>query len=88
MEELKIIDCKVSAQNIIELMDNLMELSQLKRLALVGVKHTPESFDKVVMYVNQSESLEEIDLSNNVVAKGSWIKLTDELRENRRLRSL
>ena len=45
-------------------MENLLTLSQLKRLALVGVKHSIESFEKVVMYVGESQSLEEIDLSN------------------------
>ena len=40
MEELKIIDCKVSHQLVIQLMQNLLEISQLKRLALVNVYHS------------------------------------------------
>ena len=39
-------------------------------------------------YVSKSQSLEEINLSNNVVPKGSWVKLTNTLRENRSLRNL
>ena len=35
------------------------------------------------MYVAESQSLEEIDLSNSVVPKGSWVKLTNVLKDNR-----
>ena len=48
MEELKIIDCKISPQLVIELMASLLNRSQVKRIALVGVKHNVESFEKVI----------------------------------------
>lgn len=48
MEELKLIDCKVSPTLIIKLMDTLLEQSLIKRIALVQVHHTAESFDKVI----------------------------------------
>ena len=88
MEELKIIDCKVSHQLVIQLMQNLLEISQLKRLALVNVHHSVESFEKVVEYIRESKSLEEIDLSYTIVPKTCWHKLTNVLRDNRDLRNV
>ena len=57
MEELKIVDCKIFPKHIIELIDSMLKLSQLKRFALVGAKHSVESFEKIVMYVRESGSL-------------------------------
>ena len=64
MEELKIIDCKISPDLITQLIDSLLKISQLKRFSLVGVKHNTISFEKVVSYIENDQSLEEIDLSN------------------------
>ena len=64
MEELKIIDCKISPDLITQLIDSLLKISQLKRFSLVGVKHNIISFEKVVSYIENDQSLEEIDLSN------------------------
>ena len=69
-------------------MESLLNLSQLKRIALVGVKHSVESFEKIISYMTNSKSLEEIDLSNQVVPKGSWVKFTRALKDNRSLRNL
>ena len=88
MEEIKLIDCKISPSLIVNLMETLSEQSLIKRLALVNVHHTADSFDKVIEYVATSESLEEIDLSWSIVVKGSWFRFAKMLNENRRLRNL
>ena len=46
------------------------------------------SFDKVISFVEESETLEELDLSWSVVSKGSWAKFIKVLSENRTLRNL
>ena len=51
LEELKIIDCKINATLISQLMTSLLEKSQLRSLALVNVYHSPESFELVTKYV-------------------------------------
>ena len=51
LEELKLIDCKISAAQIFKLMEDLLESSQIKKLALVGVNHTAKSFDTVIEFV-------------------------------------
>ena len=51
MEELKLIDCKISPKLTIELMENLLRLSQLKRFSLIGGTHTEQSFERIVMYI-------------------------------------
>ena len=67
LEELKLIDCKINATLIAELMTSLLEKSQLKCLSLVNMYHTPESFDLVIQYIQESEYLEELDLSWSIV---------------------
>ena len=47
LEELKIIDCKLNPTLIQQLMDNLLNRSQLRSLSLVNVNHTPRSFELV-----------------------------------------
>lgn len=69
-------------------MDSLLALSQLKKLALINVHHTVESFEKVVKFVEESNFIEEIDLSWSIVPKGCWLKLMNVLGENRKLRNL
>lgn len=51
LEELKIIDCKINASQVCQLMKDLRTKSQLKSLALVNVNHSPESFDLVITYL-------------------------------------
>lgn len=66
-------------------MHSLIETSQIKKLALVGVHHNVRSFDALVSFVETSETLKEIDLSRSVVIKGSWLKLARVLGENKTL---
>ena len=48
LEELKLIDCKIHAAQVCQLMEDLLTTSQIKKLALVGVHHNVRSFDTVV----------------------------------------
>lgn len=45
LEEIKIIDCKVSATLIEQLLEQLNTKSRIKKLALVNIQHTERSFD-------------------------------------------
>lgn len=73
LQELKLIDCKIQAAQICQLMDDLLELSQIQKLALIGVKHNFRSFNAVIQFVESSDTLQEVDLSRSVVMKGSWL---------------
>ena len=85
LEELKLIDCKIHAAQISQLMNQLTEHSQIKKLALVGVHHNIRSFDALVEFVEASETIQEIDLSRSVVIRGSWLKFAKVLETNRSL---
>ena len=54
----------------------------------MGCHHNALSFEKVISFVEESESLEELDLSWSVVIKGSWSNFIKVLGENRTLRNL
>ena len=88
LEELKIIDCKINATLISQLMISLLEKSQLRSLALVNVHHSPESFELVTRYVEESEYLREIDLSWTIIMPSFWLKFMEIISRNRTLTSL
>ena len=73
---------------IARLLENLNETSQIQKLALVNVHHNAESFDQLLLFVQESESLKEIDLSWSVVVKGSWPRFFEVLNTNRTLRDV
>ena len=52
---------------VTSLVESLIEISQLKKFALINIHHTAESFDKIIEFIEVSESLEEIDLSQSIV---------------------
>ena len=88
LEELKLIDVKISPSMITFLMDSLIEQSQVSKLALVSATHTAESFDKTMEFIATSEKLEDIDMSSSIVPKNSWVKLFETLHSNKTLRNL
>ena len=88
LEELKIIDCKINSTLISQLMISLLEKSQLRSLALVNVHHSPESFELVTRYVEESEYLREIDLSWTIIMPSFWLKFMETISRNRTLTSL
>ena len=69
-------------------MTNLMAKSQLKSLSLVNMHHSPESFDLLIQYVEQSDYLKELDLSWSIIQQPYWVKFLDVIKENRNLVSL
>lgn len=85
LEELKIIDCKLHSSLITQLMTEMLERSQLRALSLVNVHHSPESFDLVIQYLQESQNIKELDLSWNIVKPTSWLKFLDVMSENRQL---
>lgn len=88
LEELKIIDCKVNSTLISQLMNSLLTKSQLRSFSLVKVHHSPESFDLVTRYVEESEHLREIDLSWNIIQPSFWLKFMIMISRNRTLTDL
>ena len=54
----------------------------------MNVHHNAESFDQLLLFVQESESLKEIDLSWSVVVKGSWPRFFEVLNTNRTLRDV
>jgi Ran GTPase-activating protein (RanGAP) involved in mRNA processing and transport len=63
LEELKLIDCKITTTCLESLIDNLIEQSQIKKLALVNLPHSEQTFQKLGTFLEESEYLEELDLS-------------------------
>ena len=57
LEELKIIDCKMSGSLIESLLNTLSKQSQLRKLALVNILHSDGPFLKVVQYLKESHHL-------------------------------
>ena len=51
MEELSLIDCKIGATLIEQLMDFMVEKSRIRKFALVNVHHSEKSFNKVCFYL-------------------------------------
>ena len=71
-----------------KLLEDLTEVSQIKKVALVNMHHNAQSFDKVIDLINECETLQELDLSWSTVPRGSWLKLAPVLNENRTLKNL
>ena len=52
LEELSIVDCKMTATMVEQLMDSLIRNNaRLKKLTLVNASHTDHSFEKIIEYV-------------------------------------
>lgn len=63
MEELTLIDTKMGATLILQLMDVLLSNNnKLKKFTLVNVHHSDRSFDSLVTFVEESAHLKELDL--------------------------
>ena len=88
LEELKLIDCKINASLVCQLMNYLLEKSQLKSLSLVNVQHSPESFELVVKYLQESPHLKDLDLSWSIVMPSVWYSLMEVIGANRQLSTL
>ena len=64
LEELSLVDAKITPTLIEQLMETLVEnRNRLKKFTLVNVHHTEKSFDKLIYFLEDSVLLEELDLS-------------------------
>ena len=71
-----------------QFLTQINEQSQLKTLALVNVPHNELTFDKLIEYVQNSEFLEDLDVSWSAVRPQVMLRLMRVIRENRDLKSL
>lgn len=69
-------------------MRSLLEKSQLRSLALVNIYHSPESFELVTKYVQESEYLRDIDLSWSIIMPSYWLSFLEVISQNRTLTGL
>ena len=88
LEELKIIDCRINATLVSELMNSLLKNSQLRALSLVNIHHSPESFGLVIDFINENEFIKELDVSWSIVNPSLWLNFIEAVGQNRRLTDL
>ena len=89
LDEIKLIDCQMNSSMISQLVDLLLETdSQLSKLALINANQTESSFDKIIMFLRESDFLKELDLSWSKLPPTSWRKFLSVVTENRQLASL
>lgn len=67
LEEIKLIDVRMTNSILSQFLTHINEQSQLRTLALVNVPHNELTFDKLVEYVENSEFLEDLDVSWSAV---------------------
>lgn len=88
LAELKLIDCKINSTQIEVLMSCLIERSQLKAFSLVNVHHSEKSFELLIVYMQNSETLEELDISWSIIKNEMWLHFMEALSFNRTLTTL
>ena len=66
----------------------LLKSSLLRALSLVNMHHSPESFDLIIQYLQESETLQELDLSWSIVKPSHWVTFMEAIRDNRKLTCL
>ena len=54
LEQVSIIDCKISPTLMEHLLDELLEKSRIKKMALVHVQHSERSFEKLINMLKMS----------------------------------
>ena len=88
LEELALIDCKLSGTVLENLLEVLANAHQLKKLTLIKPNHSTRSFAKLVHLVETSQHLVELDISWQGVQAQTMGCLLTVLRSNRFLHSL
>ena len=88
MEELRFIDCSINKRIMGQLMDSLLEKSQLVKIGLVRVNITDQSFQTLMQIFKTSTLIEEIDLTWAELGKQSWQQFFAWIRDNKKLKSL
>lgn len=71
-----------------QLLDTILEKSQLVKLGLVRVNLTDQSFATLLEYVRTSGLLEELDLTWTEIGKQSWVPFFEWIKDNKRLKSV
>ena len=88
LEELKLIDLKLSPKCCEQLFSKLNEESYIKRLSLINVNQNDRQFDALLKYISSSKYLRELELNWLEVRQSTYSKLTDYLAENKQLTHL
>ena len=89
MEELQLVDCRMGATLIEQLMDSLIEnRAHLRKFALVRSNHSERSFEKIVQFMDDNSLMEELDLSWSGVRPHQMLKLLKVVEQNRYLKNL
>lgn len=89
MQELKFIDCNLSASLIIHLMDKLVDAdARLRSLAIVNNTQTPASMAATINFVDSSTYLRELDLSWTSMPPSQWLNLLEIVKSHSSLRKL
>lgn len=89
LEELRLVNCKISAQATTAVLDALMHRSCLKKLGLVNAcLKEPSCLKKLIQFVRGSRYLIDLDISWNGLKSGNIMDLMDLISENRQLQYL
>jgi len=86
LEELRIEYCKIDPSTTTSLIESLYERRHLRRLSLVNVDFTDESFNCLCWFVLESYHLEQIDLSWNNLRPQNFYGLLQVLANNQKLK--
>ena len=88
LDELRLENCKISKEILLELLQTLNERCYLSKLGLVNVNLTEESFYELCELVEYSGFLEELDIRWAGIRPSVMSYLIEILRTNKRLKVL
>lgn len=89
LEELTLIDCHMNSSLVCRLVDLLIDTkSQLTKLRLINANHSENSFLKICQLLEESENLQELDLSWSKLSLMQWRRFMNVIKDNRRLVNL
>ena len=88
LDELVIVNCRISYETSEYLIDRLIDRSYLRHLALVNANLSERSMSGLCEFLNKNRFIQEIDLSWNRLEPNTWMQFLRLLKDNRRLRSV
>ena len=89
LEELRIVNCKISSAVSSELIDALINNSSgLKKVSLVNANITQASFVNLLKFIEECRSIIDLDLSFNGFLSTQMFELIKVLAKNRKLESV
>ena len=84
LEELKLIDLKITNMNLmVDLIEQMQRKCQVNNLCLVNVKLNERHIDLLIEFIKASKSLLHLDLSWCEVRQASFARLLQALAENK-----